>query len=107
MFMMVMLSSPGIFQASAAYLPSSFAMYCGMLGTSAFLDWRGGSKTNAGIMWFGIGGLIGWPFAAALVVPFLFQEVVMAILTQEGIELLRFVIDGAVRCTGIMVRTCS
>ena len=103
MFMMVMLSSPGIFQASVAYLPSSFAMYCNMLGISAFLDWRGGSKTDAGIMWFGIGGLIGWPFATALVLPFLLQEVLMAYFTQEGIELVRFVLNGTTRCTGIMV----
>lgn len=107
MFMMVMLSSPGSFQAATAYLPSSFAMYCSMLGMSSFLDWRGGSKTSSGVMWFGIGGLVGWPFAAALVLPFLLLEVIMAYITQEGIEFVRLVLGGVIRCTGIMVRTRS
>ena len=107
MFMMVVLSSPGMFQASSAYLPSSFAMYCCMLGMSAFLDWQGGSKTNAGIMWFGIGGLIGWPFAAALVFPFILLESIMTYFTEEWIELIRFMLDGTVRCTGVMVSTSS
>ena len=74
-----------------------------MLGMSAFLDWPGGSKTNSGIMWFGIGALIGWPFAAALVLPFLLLETIMAYFTEEGIELVRLVLDGTTRCTGIMV----
>ena len=108
MFMIVMLSSPGMFQASIAYLPSSFAMYCNMLGMSAFLDWRGGSKTATGIMWFGIGGLIGWPFSTALVLPFLIEEAILAAITQDGMELFRRVINGAIRCTGVMVsRTAS
>ena len=98
MFMMVMLSSPGMFHASAAYLPSSFSMYASMLGAAAFLDWRGGAKTHVGVMWFGIGGIIGWPFAAALVAPFLVEEVVLASITGDGIELTRRLVDGTVRC---------
>ena len=104
MFMMVMLSSSGVFQASTAYLPSSFAMYCSMLGMAAFLDWRGGSKTNAGIMWFGISGLIGWPFAAALVLPLLLMEAIMAFFTEELVELVRACLDGTTRSMGILVR---
>lgn len=104
-FMLVMVSSPGMFHASAAYLPSSFAMYTTMLGTMAFMDWRGGSKTNSGIMWFGIGGIIGWPFASTLVLPFLVEEVLLASITGEGYEVARRLIDGTVRCMIVVVRS--
>lgn len=103
-FMLVMLSSPGMFYASAAFLPSSFAMCTSMLGASAFLDWRLGENTAPGIMWFGIGGIVGWPFASALVAPFLLEEVVLATITRDGIETARKFLDGTLRCLIVLVR---
>ncbi|KAI9756423.1 MAG: hypothetical protein M4579_003845 [Chaenotheca gracillima] len=99
MFLLALVFSPGMFHASAAYLPSSFAMYAVMLGMAAFLDWRGGLKTAQGIMWFGVAGIVGWPFAVALSIPFLLEEVVLAALTKSGFETTfwRF-LDGTVRC---------
>ena len=104
LFMLIMLTSPGMFHASAAYLPTSFAMYTAMLGTACFADWRGGSKTNVGVMWFGIGAIVGWPFAAILVLPFIIEELILASITKEGIELLRRVLDGTVRSMIAVVR---
>lgn len=101
--MITMVSSPGMFHASAAYLPSSFAMYTSMLGMSAFMDWRGGSRTAQGIMWFAIGGIVGWPFATALIAPFLLEELVLATLTREGIEVAGRFLDGAVRSLLVLV----
>ncbi|MCJ1380948.1 mannosyltransferase [Xylographa soralifera] len=95
-FMLVMLFSPGMFHASAAYLPSSFSMYTTMLGMTSFMDWRGGSKTHIGIMWFGIGGIIGWPFSAALIGPFLVEELILASITRD-VEIVRRLVDGVVR----------
>ena len=103
-FMLSMLTSPGMFHASAAYLPSSFSMYTTMLGTVYFMDWRGGSKIHVGIMWFGIGAIIGWPFSAVLVTPFIVEEIVLASITKEGIELLRRMLDGSVRSMIAVVR---
>lgn len=103
MFMIVTLSSPGMFSASVAYLPSSFAMYTTMLGTTAFMDWRGGSKTNAGIMWFGIGGIMGWPFAIALIGPLIFEELVLASFARKGFEVFWRLLDGTVRCLIVLV----
>lgn len=78
-----------------------------MLGMSAFMDWRGGSRTAQGIMWFGIGGIVGWPFAVALVAPFLLEELVLATLTRDGIEVpLRF-LDGTVRSLLVLVPLLS
>jgi alpha-1,2-mannosyltransferase len=82
-FMMAMIFSPGFFHASASFLPSSFAMYTIMLGMAAFMNWRGGLKTAQGIFWFAVGGVVGWPFAMALSLPFLFEEVVLATLSSK------------------------
>ena len=103
MFMIVMVSSPGMFHASTAYLPSSFAMYTGMLGMAAFVDWKGGSQAQAGLGWFGLGSILGWPFAFALVGPFLVEELVVAWITHEGVDMFTRVLDGTLRCVLIVV----
>ncbi|KAH8597220.1 glycosyltransferase family 22 protein [Bisporella sp. PMI_857] len=82
-FMMAMIFSPGMFHASAAFLPSSFAMYTTMLGMSAFMNWKGGLKTAQGMFWFALGGVLGWPFSIALSAPFLFEAVLFASLTSK------------------------
>ncbi|KAI1645902.1 glycosyltransferase family 22 protein [Daldinia loculata] len=79
-FLIATVVSPGNFHASTAYLPSSFAMYTSMLGTIAFMNWRGGLKTSWGIWWFAVGGILGWPFASALCAPFLIEEAIFAVL---------------------------
>jgi alpha-1,2-mannosyltransferase len=100
---MIMIFSPGMFHASAALLPSSFAMYASMLGLTAFMDWRGGLKTARGIMWFGIGALVGWPFAGALAAPFLLEEMIIAIISRDIQPTVYRFIDGMTRCLLILV----
>lgn len=102
-FLLVMVLSPGMFHASVAYLPSSFSMYMTMMGTAAFMDWRGGLKTSQGIMWYGIGAMIGWPFSAALVVPFMIEESTLAWLTKDKSEFIWRIVDSAARCLCILV----
>jgi alpha-1,2-mannosyltransferase len=82
-FIMALVTSPGNFHSSAAYLPSSFAMYMAMVGAAAFMNWRGGLKTSQGMFWFAVGGVIGWPFAAALCAPFLLEEGLFAIMSDK------------------------
>ncbi|KAI0508796.1 glycosyltransferase family 22 protein [Xylaria bambusicola] len=82
-FLMALVMSPGNFHASAAYLPSSFAMYTSFLGAAAFMNWRGGLKTAWGIWWFAVGGILGWPFASALCAPFLFEEAIFAFFSDR------------------------
>ncbi|KAK2768227.1 mannosyltransferase [Arachnomyces sp. PD_36] len=98
LLIMVMLFSPGMFHSAAAYLPSSFTMYTAMLGTSAFMDSRGGHKIAQGIMWFGVGTLLGWPFAGALVAPFLLEEAIVSIVNETPVATMFKFIDGGVRC---------
>ncbi|KAK0636491.1 glycosyltransferase family 22 protein [Bombardia bombarda] len=82
-FIMALVFSPGNFHSSAAFLPSSFAMYMGMLGAAAFMNWRGGIKTSQGMFWFAVGGIFGWPFAAALCAPFVLEEAFFAMFSDK------------------------
>jgi len=103
-FLLISVTSTGMFHASAAYLPSSFAMYCTMLGVAAFMDWRGGLRTAQGIMWFGIGAVLGWPFAAALVLPFAAEEIFVAYVTGDVLPTAQRFLDGIVRSFIVLVR---
>lgn len=82
-FLIATVTSPGNFHASTAFLPSSFAMYMCMLGAAAFMNWRGGLKTSQGIFWFAVAGILGWPFAAALCLPFMLEEGVLALFSDR------------------------
>lgn len=105
-FMIAMLSSPGIFHASVAYLPSSFSMYTTMLGTAAFMDRLGGLKTAKGIMWFGIGAIIGWPFAAALITPLILEDIYMAYQVKDRSQAAFRYANGMSRCLVVLVSLC-
>ncbi|KAI4159270.1 MAG: hypothetical protein LQ342_006731 [Letrouitia transgressa] len=94
MFAIVMVFSPGMFHASVAYLPSSFSMYTIMLGMASFMDWRGGLKTGSGIMWFGIGAIIGWPFSGVLITPLLAEDLVLSSITGDVGEIVWRLLDG-------------
>jgi len=100
---MAMVFSPGMYHASIAYLPSSFAMYTTMLGYSAFMDWKDGMKTAQGIFWFAVGSLLGWPFAGAIVLPFVLEEVLLAALMGEIFPGLKRLFDGAARSLLVLV----
>ncbi|KOS22943.1 hypothetical protein ESCO_003996 [Escovopsis weberi] len=93
-FLAATVLSPGNFHSSAAFLPSSFAMYMCMLGAASFMNWRGGLKTWQGIAWFAAGGVLGWPFAAALCAPFIVEEVVLLFFHDKNA-----LIDSLIRFT--------
>ena len=98
-FLVIMATSPGMFHASISYLPSSTTMYTTMLGMAAFMDWRGGLRTAQGIFAIGAGAVLGWPFAAAMAVPFLLEEVMLAAISDKRgvIDLTWRIADGTVR----------
>jgi alpha-1,2-mannosyltransferase len=106
-YLMIIAFSPGMFYASVAFLPSSFAMYTSSFGLAAFLDWRGGPKTASGIMWFGIGAIVGWPFSGILITPFVAEELVIAMISGDTFEVFRRFVDGTVRCLIVLVRHSS
>lgn len=100
---MIVAFSPGMFHAAASFLPSSFTMYTSMLGLTAFLDWRGGQKIPQGIMWFGFGAIVGWPFAGALIIPLLLEELVIGFIAGSMRTVFRNIVNGILRCLAIMV----
>ncbi|KAL6715177.1 mannosyltransferase [Lecanora helva] len=101
-FMIAMITTPGMFHASVAYLPSSFAMYTSMMGLAAFLSTWSDSKTRQGITWFGIGATVGWPFSAALILPLFADELTYIWVTGRISEVADRALGGVVRTLLIM-----
>ena len=77
--------SPGLFIASAAFIPSSFAMCCLMLVQSFHL--RG--HIFKAILTGAIGGVVGWPFCIIALVP-------LGVEILRDIGLLRSMLFGAI-----------
>ena len=106
-FLIAMITSPGMFHASVAYLPSSFAMYTSMMGLAVFINKSRGMRTREGIMWFGIGSTLGWPFSAALILP-LFENELNYLWLDGGLrEVATRVFEGVFRTSIIIVRAVS
>ena len=102
-FLLAMTSSSGMFHASVAYLPSSFAMYTTILGATAFIDVKDGFKTTEGITWFGLGATVGWPFSAALILPFILDELAYLRRTAEIKGAASRVLGGVLRTSAVVV----
>ena len=54
-------------------------------------------------MWFGLGAIVGWPFAGALMLPLLLEEVIISLLSSNMRGMFLGVVDGALRCLVILV----
>ncbi|GLB35861.1 putative mannosyltransferase [Lyophyllum shimeji] len=73
----MLLFSAGMWNASTAFLPSSFAMYMTMFAFSYALDrpsYNNPRRTLLATLAFAVGAIVGWPFALALAIPFVFEE---------------------------------
>ncbi|OBZ68503.1 Alpha-1,2-mannosyltransferase ALG9 [Grifola frondosa] len=78
LFMLVF--NAGIWSAASAFLPSSFAMYANTLAFAFVLE--PSSTTNVrrtllATLAFATGAIVGWPFALAVAIPFVFEELFM------------------------------
>ncbi|KAF8527552.1 glycosyltransferase family 22 protein [Hysterangium stoloniferum] len=75
LFMLIF--STGMWNASTAFLPSSFAMYANLLAFSYAmqLSSRGDNRrTLLATLSFAAGAIIGWPFSLLVAVPFVLDE---------------------------------
>lgn len=99
---------------NSAFLPSSFAMYFIMLGWSYAIE----SATNANkartikaATAFGAAVILGWPFTAVLVLPFVLEELLLsgrdfslnipkriATLAQAAVPSLGLLVGQATKC---------
>ncbi|KAI9019290.1 Alg9-like mannosyltransferase family-domain-containing protein [Phycomyces nitens] len=78
--LVILFFSAGMFNASTALLPSTFAMYTTFLAYSYILRppnhiERG--RTYKAVFWLGLGALVGWPFSAVVGVPFAIEEILV------------------------------
>lgn len=82
-------------------------MYTGMLGASAFMNWRGGLRTASGVAWFATGAIIGWPFSGALILPFALEEGLLLAMSLGDAESfvggVQRIVKGALAAIGILV----
>jgi alpha-1,2-mannosyltransferase len=54
-------------------------------------------------MWFGLGAIVGWPFAGALVIPLVLEEMVIGFIAGSLGKIILAIGDGALRCLAILV----
>ncbi|KAF9929538.1 mannosyltransferase [Mortierella alpina] len=91
--LLALLSSAGTWIASNAFLPSTFAMYTTMLFFSQMLQCphrQSGKRTFWAIFWVGLGALLGWPFSAAVGLPFALEELLIHSRSQSRKKTVRF-----------------
>ncbi|XP_052891922.1 alpha-1,2-mannosyltransferase ALG9 [Anopheles moucheti] len=70
MWLFLQLVSAGMFISSTALLPSSFAMYITLATVAAWLN----EDSKTAIALTALSGLIGWPFAVIVAVPFTLEQ---------------------------------
>ncbi|KIJ66247.1 glycosyltransferase family 22 protein [Hydnomerulius pinastri MD-312] len=73
----MLLFNAGMWNATAAFLPSSFAMYATTLAFTFALEpasANSGKNTLWATLLFAAGSVVGWPFALALSLPFVFEQ---------------------------------
>ncbi|KAJ3863018.1 glycosyltransferase family 22 protein [Lentinula novae-zelandiae] len=73
----ILLFNAGMWNASAAFLPSSFAMYTGTLAFAYSIipsSSRESQSTLYATLLYATGAIVGWPFALALAIPFVIEE---------------------------------
>ncbi|KAH9950929.1 glycosyltransferase family 22 protein [Amylocystis lapponica] len=76
----MLMFNAGMWTASTAFLPSSFAMYANTIAFSYALEPPTTSnmrRTLFATLAFATGAIIGWPFALAVAIPFVFEELFM------------------------------
>ncbi|KAI8981227.1 glycosyltransferase family 22 protein [Trametes punicea] len=73
----LLLFNAGMWTASTAFLSSSFAMYANTLAFAYALEPPSSGNTRRTLfatLAFAAGAIVGWPFALAVAIPFVFEE---------------------------------
>lgn len=73
----MLLFSAGMWNASTAFLPSSFAMYANTFASAYFFQLPSMSnnrRTLLAVLAFATGAIVGWPFSLLVSVPFVIEE---------------------------------
>ncbi|KIJ53458.1 glycosyltransferase family 22 protein [Sphaerobolus stellatus SS14] len=76
--LIMLMFSTGMWNASTAFLPSSFAMYANLLAFSYAFQLPAKSnpqRTLLATFFFATGAIVGWPFSLLVSVPFVIEEI--------------------------------
>lgn len=100
--------SAGMWNASTAFLPSSFALYLVNLAFSFALDAKHADdkRTYEATTCFAVAAIVGWPFAALLAAPFVLEELFVRGANVEGWQAkrVRRLALAALGAAGMLVR---
>ncbi|KAI1301142.1 mannosyltransferase [Mortierella claussenii] len=87
------IASNGEDLSTSPFLPSTFAMYTTMLFFSQMLQsphQHSGKRAFWAIFWVGLGALLGWPFSAAVGLPFALEELLIHSRDHSKKKIVRF-----------------
>ncbi|CAG8576594.1 11353_t:CDS:2 [Acaulospora morrowiae] len=101
-----MLFSAGMWNASTAFLPSTFAMYTTMIAFFYALrpvSTASRSRIYKTIFWIGIGSLLAWPFCAEVGIPAALEELVLRTNGAKKFERIKRLLLGTIISTGIIL----
>ncbi|KZT08529.1 glycosyltransferase family 22 protein [Laetiporus sulphureus 93-53] len=76
----MMLLSAGMWTASTAFLPSTFAMYANAIAFAHVMEPTSNTnlrRTLFATLAFATGAIVGWPFSIAVAIPFVLEELFM------------------------------
>ncbi|KAK9477140.1 Alg9-like mannosyltransferase family-domain-containing protein [Lipomyces japonicus] len=99
LFLIFSIAATGMFHASVAYLPSSFSMYFTMLAFSHILDKRSIYKPQSALFFFAVSSFLGWPFALAVSIPFVFEILWSVIISPLRAKITIGLFKTALYCT--------
>ncbi|KAJ3049129.1 mannosyltransferase [Rhizophlyctis rosea] len=89
-FLIISIFSTGMFNASTAYLPSTFAMYTTTLAAAFSLATPSRFNTYAVVLSVAAGAIVGWPFSGAVGIPFVIKSL---LFTERPLARLRHMIE--------------
>lgn len=108
------------YRSHIAFLPSTFAMYTTMLFFSQMLQpprQHSVKRTFWAIFWVGLGALLGWPFSAAVGLPFALEELLIHSRNQSKKKTVRFrdwrrmrflrLVSSSILVLGIVLVSCD
>ncbi|KAI5845785.1 Alg9-like mannosyltransferase family-domain-containing protein [Morchella snyderi] len=98
LFLAFAVGSAGMFHSAVAFLPSTFAMYTGMLAAAGFLEGR----LVAGVVWTAVGGLLGWPFCLVMCVPWVLGALGAGLLEGRVVGVVARCVKGGLWSAGLL-----
>lgn len=102
-YTLIMATSTGMFHASTAYLPSSFAMYAIIVAAGEFINYSNPNSLSRGLIALGVGSFLGWPFAAVIGLPFVLEHLLRDRSAKGFVNCISQILTGAMNSVTLLV----